>query len=70
MALRLNTTNQMVAEFARVLAPLPDDVAESGYEYDNIQEQLNRMTETELNSERGHRLMDRSAAIRECWRRP
>lgn len=40
-----------------------------GYEYDNIQDQLNRMTEPQLEGDYAHRLMDRAAFIRGMWRR-
>ena len=42
---------------------------ETGYEYDNIQDKLNRMTEVELQSDYAHKLMDRAAQIREEWRK-
>ena len=42
---------------------------DTGYEYDNIQEKLNRMTETELQSDYAHKLMDRAEKIREEWRK-
>lgn len=48
--------------------PLTDDVTDSGYEYDNIQAKLDRMTETELQSDYAHGLMDRAAKIRDDWR--
>lgn len=48
---------------------LADDLSASGYEYDSIQEQLDAMNGTELESGRAHRLMDRAAEIRAQWRR-
>ena len=37
------------------------------YEYENIQNELNRMTETQLESDYAHNLMDRAAVIRAEW---
>ena len=37
------------------------------YEYENIQNTLNRMSETELQSDRAHELMDRAQEIRAGW---
>jgi hypothetical protein len=48
--------------------PLTDDLTDSGYEYDNIQSKLDRMTQPELESDYGQRLADRAASIREDWR--
>lgn len=48
--------------------PLTDDVSDSGYEYDNIQSKLDRMTETELATDYAQKLMDRAAKIRADWR--
>lgn len=48
---------------------LTDELTASGYEYDNIQEQLDAMSSAELESERAQKLMDRAAQIREEWRR-
>ena len=42
---------------------------DTGYEYDNIQEKLNRMTEVELQSDYAHELMDRAEEIRKEWRK-
>jgi hypothetical protein len=47
---------------------LADELTSSGYEYDSIQEKLDAMTETELESDFAHRLMDRASQIREQWR--
>ena len=37
------------------------------YEYENIQNELNRMTETQLESDYAHKLMDRAEVIRAEW---
>lgn len=45
-----------------------DEITTEGYEYDNIQDELNRMTETQLETEYAHKLMDRAEEIRKKWR--
>lgn len=44
-------------------------IHDTGYEYDNIQDKLDHMTETELQSDYAQKLMDRSEEIRAEWRK-
>lgn len=39
------------------------------YEYENIQNELNEMTQTQLDSDYAHKLMDRAAEIKKEWNR-
>jgi len=44
-------------------------IHDTGYEYDNIQDKLDHMTEVELQSDYAQKLMDRAKQIREEWRK-
>lgn len=62
--------NECGCQFQLNSVPVIDyQSAEAGYEYDNIQNKLNQMTEVQLNSAEAHRLMDCAAQIRQAWRR-
>lgn len=54
---------------ARAMLEMDQTVNPFGNEYDCIQTELNRMNETELQSDRAHYLMDRAEAIRKEWRK-